>query len=134
VIFFHTHSFAQEPQRLFIAPMERDFETYMMAAILKNKLPVVIVTDEKQADYVVSGNAVKGPHKWYDTIFGASRDREQASIKLLRRTDQTIAWAGSAGDKSLWLGSYKGGGMAKVANRLARQMRDNYFKRRRPGN
>lgn len=114
--------------KVFIAPMEEGFDSFIAAALIKNKVPVMITTDETQAEYIITGRAVKGQNKWYDTVFGAERDRNQGSIQLLRVSDKSVAWAGSAGDKSFWYGAMKRGGQAKVSNRLARQMKKEFFK------
>ncbi|HMO80407.1 MAG TPA: hypothetical protein PKD24_06415 [Pyrinomonadaceae bacterium] len=129
IVFISTQAIGQSeaPDRVFIAEMGRGFENYLMAAIVKNKLPVVIVTEESEADYIIEGVSARGPHRFYDTIWGASRDREQGSVRLVRMSDKVVVWAGAAGDKSLWFGSFKNGGQAKVANRLARQMNKEFF-------
>jgi len=95
-------AFAQTP-KVFIAPMENNFNTFLAAALIKNQVPVTITTDETQADYIISGGAVKGQNKWYDTVFGSEKDRNQGSIQLLRVSDKSVAWAGAAGDKSVCL-------------------------------
>jgi hypothetical protein len=118
--------------KVFIAPMEEGFDTFIAAALIKNKVPVVITTDESQAEYIITGGAVKGQNKWYDTVFGAERDRNQGSIKLLKVADKSIAWAGSAGDRSVWWGAAKRGGQSKVANRLARLLKKEYFNGKKP--
>ncbi len=113
--------------KVYVAPMQDGFDSFISAALIKNKVPVVVTTDESTADYIITGQAVKGQNKWYDTVFGAERDRNQGSIKLLRVSDKSIAWAGAAGDKSFWWGAMKGGGQAKVSNRLARQLKKEFF-------
>jgi hypothetical protein len=118
---------ARNQPKIFIAPMENGFDSFIAAALIKNKVPVTITTEEDQAEYIITGSAVKGENKWYDTVFGAERDRNQGSIKLLRVEDKSIVWAGSAGDKSFWWGAAKRGGQSKVANRLARQLKKEYF-------
>lgn len=126
ILTLSTIALAQQP-KVFIAPMEEGFDGFITAALIKNKVPVSITTDESQADYIITGGAVKGQNKWYDTVFGAERDRNQGSIKLLKVSDKTIVWAGSAGDRSVWWGAAKRGGQSKVANRLARLLKKDYF-------
>jgi hypothetical protein len=113
--------------KVFIAPMDEGFDSFLAAALLDNKVPVAITYDECSAAYVITGHAVKGQNKWYDTVFGAERDRNQGSIKLLRVSDKSVVWAGAAGDRSLWWGALKSGGQKKVANRLARELKKEYF-------
>src|SRR2546423_3007139 len=59
--------------RIFISEMEGNLNTYIASEITKKKLPVVIVTDEKEADYIISGAALKGDNKWYHTVFGTGK-------------------------------------------------------------
>lgn len=113
--------------KVYIAPMQEGFDSFIAAAFIKNKVPVSITSVESEAQYVISGQAVKGQNKWYDTVFGSERDRNQGSIKMLKVADKSVVWAGSAGDKSFWWGSLKRGGQSKVANRLARQIKKDYF-------
>lgn len=115
--------------KVFIAPMEEGFDSFVSAALIKNKVPVDITTDEKTADFVIVGQAVKGQNKWYDTVFGAERDRNQGSLKMIRVTDKSVVWAGAEGDRSVWWGAMKRGGQAKVANRLARSLKKEFFKK-----
>ena len=117
--------------KVFIAPMEENFNDFIAAALIKNNVPVVITTDDSSAEYIITGGAVKGQNKWYDTVFGAERDRNQGSIKLLRQSDKTIVWAGAEGDKSFWWGAMKRGGQSKVANRLARSMKKEFFDKKK---
>ena len=113
--------------RLYLAPMEGGFDSFLAAALIETEVPVLITTDEATADFIVTGQAVKGQNRWYDTVFGAERDRNQGSIKLLKVSDRTVVWAGAAGDRSIWWGALKSGGQKKVASRLARQLKKDYF-------
>ena len=118
--------------KVFIAPMSEGFDSFLAAALLDNEVPVTITVDECLAAYIIVGQAVRGQNKWYDTVFGAERDRNQGSIKLLKVSDKTVVWAGAAGDRSLWWGALKSGGQKKVANRLARELKKEYFNRSQP--
>jgi hypothetical protein len=118
---------ANGQQRIFIVPMTDGFDSFLAAALISNHVPVVITMDEPSAAYVIVGNAVRGQNHWYDTVFGDERDRDQGSLRLIRVSDRSVVWAGAAGDRSLWWGSLKSGGQKKVANRLARLLKENYF-------
>ena len=41
----------------------------MDAEILKKKLPVTVVTDEKDAELVLTGSSLKADDHWYSTVF-----------------------------------------------------------------
>jgi hypothetical protein len=115
--------------RFFVAPMEEGFDGLISASMLEKKLPLRIVADESLADFIVIGGVNKGPHKWYDTVFGGGyeRDRNQGSIRVIRVRDKTVIWASQKGDRSIWWGSLKKGGRRKVAERLVNKMKDDLF-------
>jgi hypothetical protein len=124
-VLFSVAAFGQS--KVYIAPMDEGFDSFISAALIKNKVPVTITTVEADAEYIITGRAVKGQNKWYDTVFGGERDRNQGSIKLLRVSDKSVVWAGAEGDNSIWWGAWKRGGQTKVANRLARELKKDYF-------
>jgi hypothetical protein len=99
--------------------------------MVKRKLPLTIVTDERAADFIITGGTTKGVHKWYDTVFGSGyeRDRNQGSIRVVRVKDRTVIWAGEAGDRSLWWGVWKKGGQRKVADRIVGKMNSQFIKK-----
>jgi hypothetical protein len=86
-------------------------------------VPCTIVTEESQADYVMTGSSQEtGENKWYHTVFGG-KDKNESSIALVSVKDKTVVWAGEAGDRSLWWGSLARGGQRKVADRLIGQFK-----------
>ncbi|MCI0388100.1 MAG: hypothetical protein MOB07_04940 [Acidobacteria bacterium] len=116
-----------EGAKLFIAPMEGELHPFIAAEIVKKKLPVVIVTEEKDADFILTGASIKGDDKWYHTVFGG-KDKNEGSVQLISVKDRTMVWAGEAGDRSLWWGSLKRGGQRKVADRIVNKMKNELFK------
>lgn len=115
--------------KVYITPMENNFHTFLAAAIVERKVPVVLVSTDEAADYIIVGASVKGDNKWSDTIFGNEKDRNQGSITLVKKSDKTIAWAGSAGDKSFWVPGWISSGQKKVAQRIVDKMKKDYFKK-----
>lgn len=114
--------------KMYIAPTQDGFGNFISAALLENKVPVQITASEETADYIIVSSSAKGQNKWYDTVFGTEKDRNQGSMKVIRVSDQTVVWASASGDKSFWFGGIKNMGQAKVANRLARKMKDDLAK------
>lgn len=128
ILLFCSNVFSQTQSKVFIAPMENGLNEFLTAAIIKEKVPVKVVISEDDADYVITGVAIKGTGKWYDTVFGSEKDRNQGSIKLLKLSDKSLVWAGAAGDKrGFWSPSWTKTGLNKVALRLAKQMKKEYF-------
>ncbi|MDW5267914.1 MULTISPECIES: hypothetical protein [Acidobacteriaceae] len=66
---------------LFIEPMD-GFETYLSAAILKKKVPVIIVDDKSKADYIVNGTSHVQKAGWAKTIFVSPASSAGASITI----------------------------------------------------
>lgn len=115
--------------RIFVSEMEGKLHTYISAEITKKKLPVVIVMDEKEADYIINGAALKGDNKWYHTVFGTGKDKNEGSIQVVSVKERTVIWAGEAGDRSLLWGRLARGGKSKVASRLVGKMKKDLFRK-----
>ena len=124
---FVATSNAQDYPKVFITPMEGGFHNFIAASLISEKVPVSISAGEEGADFIITGSAVQGTNKWYDTIFGGERDRNQGSIQMVRVSDKTIVWAGSQGDRGMFARS----GQKKVAERLAKALRKVYFKNKK---
>ncbi len=58
------------------------FETYLEGAILKKKVPVVVVDDRSKADFIVSGLSDEAKAGWAKTIFVSPASHAQASISV----------------------------------------------------
>jgi hypothetical protein len=67
--------------KLFIEPMD-GFDTYLSAAILKKKVPVMVVDDRTKADFVVTGGSHVDKAGWAKTIFVSPNPHAEASIAI----------------------------------------------------
>lgn len=115
--------------RIFISPMEGKLEGFIAAELVKKKLPIVVVIDEKEADYIIAGASIKGDDKWYHSVFGTGKDKNEANIQVISVRSKTVIWASEAGDRSLWWGDIRRGGQRRVADRLIDKMKKDLFKR-----
>jgi len=79
--------------KIFIEPMEGDLHPFIAAEIVKKELPVVIVTDRKNAEYILAGSFIKGGDKRNRTASGVT-DKDQGSVQLINVKDKTLVWAG----------------------------------------
>jgi hypothetical protein len=113
--------------RIFVSEMEGDLDKHISSQLTKKKLPVTLVTSEQDADYIITGASLKGDNKWYHTVFGTGKDKNEGSIQVLSTKDRTMIWAGEAGDRSLWWGRLAKGGKGKVASRLVDKMKKDLF-------
>ena len=112
--------------KIFIAAMSGDLHPFIAAEIIKKKLPVTVVTEEEEADYILTGASIKGDDKWYHTVFGG-KDKNEGSVQLICVKDKTMVWAGEAGDRSLMWGGFRRGGQRKVADRIVKKMKEELF-------
>ena len=113
--------------KFFIAPMEGNLNPFIATEILKKNLPVIVVTEEKDADFILTGASIRGDDRWYHTVFGG-KDKNEGTVQLISVKEKTMVWAGEAGDRSLWWGSLKRGGQRKVADRIVSKMKNDLFK------
>jgi hypothetical protein len=67
--------------KLFIEPMD-GFDTYLSAAILKKKVPVMVVDDRTKADFIVTGGSHVDKAGWAKTIFISPNPHAEASIAI----------------------------------------------------
>jgi hypothetical protein len=112
--------------KVFIAEMEGKLDGFLSPEIIKQKLPISVVLDEKEADFVLAGASIKADDKWYHVAFGG-KDKNEGNVRLLDVKAKTMVWAGEAGDRSLWYGSFRRGGERKVAERIIKQMKKDLF-------
>jgi hypothetical protein len=118
----------QPGSRVFVDKMENGLDGFIAAEIVKQKLSIVVVTEESTADYVLTGGSQKGDDKWYHTVFGG-KDKNEGNVKMMNVKEKTLVWAGEAGDRSLWWGSLSRGGQRKVADRIVSRMKKELFKK-----
>ena len=112
--------------KVFISPMEGKLDGFIAPEFIKQKIPVKIVLDEKDADFVLAGASIKADDKWYHVAFGG-KDKNEGNVQLLDVKSRTMVWAGEAGDRSLWYGGLRRGGERKVAERIVKQMKKDLF-------
>ena len=61
----------------------------MDAEILRKKLPVTVVTDEKNAEFVLTGSSLKADDHWYSTVFNG-KDKNEGNVRLLNVKDNIL--------------------------------------------
>jgi TonB family protein len=113
--------------RVYIAPMEGQLDGFIAPEFVKQHLPLVVVLDEKDADYVLAGASLKEDSAWYHVIFGG-KDKNEGNVRLLDVRTRTMVWAGEAGDRTIWYGNFHRGGQRKVADRIVSRMKKDLFR------
>ena len=102
-------SFAEEPpsnailtgSKVFISPMENDFQEYLKAAIQKKNVPLTIVEDKSQADFEISGHSdTQKAGKAKKIIRLDWHSNEQASIQIVNLKTGVVVYAYSVNKTS----------------------------------
>lgn len=95
----------ERSSRIYIAPIEGGFDTFLAAAIIKKQVPVIVVTDRTKADYEITGIASTERAGWAKMLFmGVDNSNDLASIKVveLRSSEVVYGYAVKKGN------SYRG--------------------------
>jgi hypothetical protein len=91
--------------KLYIAPMDNGFETYLAAGFVKKNVPVIITMREDAADFTVSGISRSDRAGWAKMLFlGTDASNDAASVKITNRKTGVVAFAYAVQKGS----SYKG--------------------------
>lgn len=82
----------ERSSKIYIAPIEGGFDTFLAAAIIKKQVPVVVVTDRAKADYEISGIASTEKAGWAKMLFmGVDNSNDMASIKVVEiKSDEVV--------------------------------------------
>ncbi|HMC30560.1 MAG TPA: hypothetical protein VKL99_06965 [Candidatus Angelobacter sp.] len=90
--------------KIYVAPMG-GFENYVVAGILKKKVPVSIVASRDKADFEINGSAETQKAGWAKIVFMKSdQTNEQASIQVTEIKTGNVVFAYSVNKAN----SYKG--------------------------
>ena len=110
--------------KVYIGEIAEDIDMYLKAEIVKKKIPIKIVNDIEEADYIIQGIAEGDEERaWHEGWLTAGRDHVIAAIQLTDK-EGNFLWASEAGDRSQWWGGLRRGGPRKVADRLANNIKD----------
>jgi len=116
--------------KIFISKMEGGLDGFIPPEIRKQKVPLMVVLDDKDADYVLTGVSQKAGAAWYDVIAGgviAGKDKLEANVQLVSVKEKKLVWSGEAGDRSVLFGALRRGGQRKVAERIVKSMKQEIF-------
>jgi hypothetical protein len=80
--------------RIYVAPIQNGFETYITAGLEKKKVPVIIVADRTKADYELTGVSDTDRAGWAKMLFlGSQQTNESASIKIVNLKTGNVVFA-----------------------------------------
>ena len=109
----------------FIEDMEEDLDGFLRAEIVKEHLPIKLVLAKEQADFVITGESQQESNRsWHEGWLTPTHDHDVGNVTAIHRESNQIVWASEAGDRSLWWGAMKRGGVRKVADRLVNNLKD----------
>jgi hypothetical protein len=87
--------------KVFVAPIEGGFDTYLKDAIAKKKVPVEIVSSRDQADYEITGTSESQKASTAKkVILGNWHSREEASISVSNVKSSEVVWAYSVHEEA----------------------------------
>jgi hypothetical protein len=87
--------------KVFVAPIEDGYDTYLKDAIAKKKVPVEIVASRDQADYEITGTAESQKASTAKkVILGNWHSREEASITVSNIKSSEVVWAYSVHEEA----------------------------------
>jgi hypothetical protein len=73
------------------------FEHYLMAAMRKKSVPLIVVSDPMKADYIIFGNSETKRAGWAKMFFlGTGKSGEMASISMVDRRTKVVVFADSS--------------------------------------
>ena len=73
------------------------FEHYLMAAMRKKSVPLIVVSDPTQADYIIFGISETKRAGWAKMLFlGTGKSGEMASISMVDRRTKVVVFADSS--------------------------------------
>lgn len=86
--------------KIYVAPMD-GFENYVIAGIMKKKVPVAIVADRNKAEYEIRGASDTEKASWAKMWFlGSDHSNDQASIAVLEIKTGNVVFAYSVNKHS----------------------------------
>src|SRR5260370_40179256 len=110
--------------KVYVAPMDGNLHTFIAAEIMKQKLPLIVVTDEAAADYTLSGQAQVsgGTEKGNGSILAPLRGHQQygGAVTLASNPMHSIVW-GSDRDNAGQTGC-RAGRAANVSRPLSEEI------------
>jgi hypothetical protein len=116
--------------KIYIDKMDGGLDGFLTAEILKKKVPVKLVLDAEQADFVMTGASSERKGSWHEGWLSTEKDKASGSVMVVSKASKELVWAEEAGDRSLMLGAWARGGPRKVASRIADRLKDHINKSR----
>lgn len=108
--------------KVYIAPMEGGFETYITAALQKKKIPLTIVATREQADFEIKGSVEKQKAGWAKTIFISPLPSIDSTMQVINLKTGVVAYSISSTKSNARRG--RKGSAEHLAKNLAKKMQN----------
>lgn len=109
---------------IFIEEMPQDLDGYIRAELFKKKIPLKVVLAAEEATLIMMGGGESDEkRKWHEGWLTTTRDHATGNVMIVDKASGQLLWASEAGDRSVWWGSLKRGGMRKVADRIVNNLK-----------
>ncbi|HEX8733754.1 MAG TPA: hypothetical protein VF721_00390 [Pyrinomonadaceae bacterium] len=108
--------------KVYIAPMEGGFETYITAALQKKKIPLIIVATREQADFEIKGTVEKQKASWAKTIFISPLPSIDSTMQVINLKTGVVAYSISSTKANANRG--RKGSAEHLAKNLAKKMQN----------
>ncbi|HEX8368409.1 MAG TPA: hypothetical protein VF604_07690 [Pyrinomonadaceae bacterium] len=108
--------------KVYIAPMESGFETYITAALQKKKIPLIIVATREQADFEIKGSVEKQKAGWAKTIFISPLPSIDSTMQVINVKTGVVAYSISSTKSNARRG--RKGSAEHLAKNLAKKMQN----------
>lgn len=106
--------------KVFVNPMESGFETYVVAALQKKKIPLIIVSNRETADFEIKGTVEKQKAGWAKTIFVSPLPAIDSTMQVINIKTGVVAFSNSSTKNNAARG--RKGSAEHLAKNLARKM------------
>lgn len=109
---------------IFIDKMPNDLDGYIKAELIKQKIPLNVVSSPRNANLIMTGTSTREERlMWHEGWLNRAKDKTAGNVEVLDAGTMDLVWAGEAGDRSLLLGWYARGGQRKVASRIVGRLK-----------
>jgi hypothetical protein len=106
--------------KVYVNPMEGGFETYVVAALQKKKIPIVLVSSREMADFEIKGTVEKQKAGWAKTIFISPLPSIDSTMQVINLKTGVVAYSISSTKANAARG--RKGSAEHLAKNLAKKM------------
>lgn len=112
---------------VYVDEMPDGFEHYLMSAMRKKSVPLIVVADPNQADFIIMGVSETKRAGWAKMFFlGSGQSGEMASITMVNRRSKVVVFSDSSHRYSAARG--KRSTAEKLAKYLGKKIKDDQKK------